>query len=141
VKRLYPTNRLLTLSHQYRALKRAIESELDRVFPFECVVRVSNPSFHGVGIVARNDACPAHKLPVLVESGNVWFYEIETIDERLTRPRDWPVWVRQRKMQIHRDIMAARERERTDAAATELVRMADEAGGFIVPESTTRRTS
>ena len=42
-------------------------------FPRRSFVRVEGI---GVGVVVAMDGCPPHKIPVLVESGNVWFYEM-----------------------------------------------------------------
>lgn len=51
----------------------ALENHRAIHFPRRSFVRVEGI---GVGVVVATDGCPPHKIPVLVESGNVWFYEM-----------------------------------------------------------------
>jgi hypothetical protein len=51
----------------------ALENHRAIHFPRRSFVRVEGI---GVGVVVATDGCPPHKIPVIVESGNVWFYEM-----------------------------------------------------------------
>lgn len=79
----------------FRELRDALTAATDEHYPPGCVVRVDNPRYHGLGIVARQPGCPADWLPVLLSNGNVWWYELETIVERVKNPAEWPTWIRQ----------------------------------------------
>jgi hypothetical protein len=61
-------------------------------YPAWSVVDVDSPHFRGVGIV--QDSPPEPFVLVLVESGNAWWYEADTIKRVITDVRDWPRWVR-----------------------------------------------
>ena len=62
------------------------------MFPRGMVVRVEDESFDGLGITAVDGECPVDHVPVLVESGNVWWYAIENC--RLF-PSPPPRWIRE----------------------------------------------
>ncbi|MEK0451176.1 MAG: hypothetical protein RL088_3444, partial [Verrucomicrobiota bacterium] len=59
---------------RYRAVCEELEAYRIRRFPRRSFVHVEGV---GVGVVVATDGCPPHKIPVLVESGNVWFYELD----------------------------------------------------------------
>ena len=97
----------------FRQFQSDLRTLADEKWPVGCIVRVDNPRFHGIGEVRGSDECPADKLPVLVESGNTWWYELETIVERVPVPL-WPRWIRQSKL---RSLRNASETKRIMAAA------------------------
>lgn len=97
----------------FRESRDGLQTFVDQRFPVGCVVRVDNPRFHGIGEVRGSDECPPDKLPVLVESGNTWWYELETIVERVP-VREWPRWIRQSKL---RSLRNRSETKRIMAAA------------------------
>lgn len=86
---------LLHAIASFRNLRDALKAAKDSLYPKGCVVRVDNPRYHGLGIVARQAECPDDRLPVLLSNGNIWWYELETITERVTNPKQWPTWIRQ----------------------------------------------
>lgn len=51
----------------------ALENHRAIHFPRRSFVRVEGI---GVGVVVAQDGCPPHKIPVLLDSGNVWWYEM-----------------------------------------------------------------
>lgn len=86
----------------FRECGQQLQALADERFPVGCIVRVDSPRFHGIGEVRGNDDCPLDKLPVLVESGNTWWYELETIVERVP-VREWPDWIRRSKLRTLRN--------------------------------------
>jgi hypothetical protein len=93
---------LTVLLATFRECGQQLQAVVDERFPVGCIVRVNNPRFHGIGEVRGSDDCPLDKLPVLVESGNTWWYELETIIERVPVAQ-WPRWVRQSKLRTLRN--------------------------------------
>lgn len=79
----------------YRIRRDALERYKADFYPPLSVVLVSNPSFKGYGIVMPSSgSCAADDLRVLVESGNIWHYSLETIVHREQRVTSWPTWIR-----------------------------------------------
>ncbi len=93
---------LTDLLATFRECGQQLQAWADERFPVGCIVRVDNPRFHGIGEVRGNDDCPLDKIPVLVESGNTWWYELDTIVERVP-VRKWPVWIRRSKLRMLRN--------------------------------------
>ena len=85
----------------YREHRDRLREAIDREYPFGAVVKVDHGNFHGIGIVTRTSDCPLDCLPVLVESGNVWYYELETIEYRIPNVYSWPRWIRDQKRIWH----------------------------------------
>jgi hypothetical protein len=68
----------------------AMRAEKIAAFPDGSVVAVESERFHGVGIVSYDDdGCPLEKLPVRVESLNVWWYPIEDCQPYDGRMPSW----------------------------------------------------
>lgn len=89
----------------YCDARRDLMRWADDHFPRDAVVWVQGQTRHG--IVSGHGDCPLDKLPVLMESGNVWWYPLTEI--RLEpNVRSWPRWIRKLKLnwklrQIARD--------------------------------------
>lgn len=84
--------------HEFRRVCQWLRAYSESRFPRDSVVRVDNPKFKGYGVVVAHDECPPDCLPVVVESGNAWFYELETISFREPRINRWPRWIRDLKL-------------------------------------------
>jgi hypothetical protein len=68
-------------------------------FPYGVMVQVNNERFHGIGFVDRDESCPLEKLPVRVESLNVWWYPIEDCQVYAGRMPSWiRSWFRRHNM-------------------------------------------
>lgn len=85
--------------NRYRNARADLSKWVADHYPLRSVVLVDNPRYAGMGIVADDNGCPNDKLPVLLSSGNVWWYELETIVERVSSPHRWPVWIREWKLE------------------------------------------
>lgn len=70
-------DRASALALEYRLIGDRLRDYTNHRFPVGLKVRVDDPRFKGVGCVTREDACPPDKLPIILESGNVWWYPIE----------------------------------------------------------------
>lgn len=62
--------------HSFREYRAWLNSYKSEQFPARSIVRVETIGF---GIVVIDSECPADKIPVRVESGNVWYYPIEKV--------------------------------------------------------------
>lgn len=91
------TSQLQQLLAIYRETGRLLERDREQLFPRGCVVRVEHNRFTGLGLVAYSEDCPLDQLPVLLESGNIWWYELETC-QRVRDPGLWSIWIRQHKL-------------------------------------------
>ena len=61
-------------------------------------VLVNDDRFKGIGMVcAYSSEIPPHKLPVRLENGNVWWYDLESIVE-VVAAKDAPRLVRRMKL-------------------------------------------
>lgn len=107
--------RLDAIVSRFRDVRDEMTAAIDDHYPRDCVVRVDNPRYHGMGIATRQSDCPLDRLPVELSNGNVWWYELETITERVLDPKEWPSWIREtitaRKKREHerrRQLEAAR---------------------------------
>jgi hypothetical protein len=71
-----------------------------RPFKQNAVVSVKAPSYTGYGLVNWHDKYPEHppanKLPVVLENGNTWWYDLATI-AAATDTSQWPGWIRRQK--------------------------------------------
>jgi len=70
-------------------------------------VRVNDARFKGVGIVGvYSSEIPPYKLPVLLENGNTWWYDLESIVE-IVAPKDAPRSLRRAKLRWYGYKLAA----------------------------------
>lgn len=99
---------LTNATAQFASIRQWLREYANDQFPTGSVVVVVNPRFRGSGIVASYENCPADHLAVMVESGNVWFYHLDTIVVRETRPKRWPNWIRVYKINQKRAELAKR---------------------------------
>lgn len=75
----------------FRAMREQCElirAQKNATFPINSVVAVDSESFHGVGLVTNSD-CPLEQLPVLVQSGNVWWYPLEDCKPHAGKMPSW----------------------------------------------------
>jgi hypothetical protein len=86
----------------FRAIREQCEQVRARkaaTFPYGSMVQVSNERFHGIGFVDRDESCPLEKLPVRVESQNVWWYPLEDCQPYAGKMPSWiRLWFRQHNM-------------------------------------------
>lgn len=86
----------------FRAMREQCEqmrADKNAAFPYGVMVQVSNEHFHGIGFVDRDESCPLEKLPVRVESQNVWWYPIEDCQVYVGKMPSWiRSWFRARNM-------------------------------------------
>lgn len=78
----------------FRAIREQCEqirAQKNIVFPYGCMVQVNSERFHGIGYVVHDDSCPLEKIPVRVESLNVWWYPIEDCQPYAGK---MPSWIR-----------------------------------------------
>lgn len=89
---------LKELLAEYRRARFNLANYKLRKFPSRCVVVVESERYSGFGILAygSNEPPPLDRLPVELESGNVWWYGLEEC-RRSVKPNLWPVWVRKKK--------------------------------------------
>lgn len=66
-----------SLAKDYRAIGDRLRAYKNHRFQVGSHVQVNDPKFTGIGVVTLEDACPPDKLPVILESGNTWWYPIE----------------------------------------------------------------
>ena len=104
------TSHMHVQTSEFAAIKQWLREYADHHFPVGSVVVVVNPRFRGSGIVVSYENCPADHLAVLVESGNYWFYHLDTIVVRETRPNRWPNWIRVYKINQKKAELAKRAR-------------------------------
>lgn len=82
---------LSTLVSAYVNSRRELLAMSNRLFPRNSAVWLEGPKIYGI-VMGRGD-CPEDRLPVLVENGNVWWYQLCAV-----RPepdvRKWPRWIR-----------------------------------------------
>lgn len=98
---------------EYRRLNTWLLDYRQSQCPPGSVVLVHHPRFRGYGIVAHGcDGSPDY-LPVLLESGNVWFYELETVVMRERMVSRWPRWIR--TLQLRRKLSQVSKEGRSDA--------------------------
>ena len=81
----------------FRKTKLLLQQLRTGLFPQGSVVRIGDVQFCQLAIVFYDEDCPPDQLPLLMESGNVWWYPIEQCN-RIREPRLWPRWIRQRKL-------------------------------------------
>ncbi len=104
------TDHLHVATLEFENIKQWLRDYADHHFPAGCVVKVHNSRYSGYGIVSRMENCPPTHLAVMVESGNVWFYHLDTIVVRETRPNRWPNWIRVYKINQKKAELAKRAR-------------------------------
>ena len=85
--------------HQAQGEESAFRTR-SRPFKQNAVVSVKAPSYTGYGLVNWHDKYPEHppanKLPVVLENGNTWWYDLATI-AAATDISQWPGWIRRQK--------------------------------------------
>lgn len=87
-------------SGNFRYYRQILIESRDKAFPIDSVVYVScEGRFHGYGIVRDCDpsACDADHVAVEVESGNTWFYPVESITQYKIHREEWPSWIIRKK--------------------------------------------
>jgi hypothetical protein len=86
----------------FRAIRERVEqirAQKNDAFPYGVMVQVDSERFHGIGFVVRDDSCPLEKLPVRVESLNVWWYPIEDCQVYTGKMPSWiRSWFRRHNM-------------------------------------------
>lgn len=109
------TDHMHVATSEFAAIKQWLREYADHHFPVGSVVHVNNPRFRGMGIVVSYENCPPDHLAVLVQSGNYWFYHLNTIVFRERRVKRWPHWIRvfiyRLKLEEQRDKQDAKNRE------------------------------
>ena len=85
--------------NDYRDARARLRMVTNELFPSQSVVRIDNPSFHGIGILMSLSSDPEY-ADVLLENGNTWTYRIDTITERFDEPNYWPGWVCEAKQKM-----------------------------------------
>lgn len=61
---------------RYMQAQRRLAAEKLKWFPVGTLVAVDSPRYEGLGVVVTDASCPLSKLPVRIENGNVWYYEV-----------------------------------------------------------------
>lgn len=70
-------NKANALAVEWRSIGNRLRDYKNHRFQVGSKVRVNNPRFVGVGIVAFDADCQPDNLAVCLENGNVWWYPIE----------------------------------------------------------------
>lgn len=79
---------------RYRELGKSLRSFAAKNYPAGTVVKIARPGGYFLQGFSHfpEDACPNHQLPVTLENGNVWWYDLDAIT---AIPRsEWEPWVK-----------------------------------------------
>lgn len=96
-----PYSGLAEIVASYRATVAALHAYRMERYKSGQFVRVNDARFRGIGMVsAYSSEVPPHKLPVRLENGNVWWYDLESIVE-IVAAKEVPRSVRRMKLRWH----------------------------------------
>jgi hypothetical protein len=73
---------LQSLLNNYRTAANLLDRARHLQFPQGRRVIVHHPRYHGTGEVVLDERCPLDKLPVQLGNGNIWWYELETVESK-----------------------------------------------------------
>ncbi len=74
---------------EFRRAESKLTAARAEMFPHHSIVRVDNPRFRGFGVVALDHSCGPDQLPVILENGNIWWYDITTCEREDGVVPDW----------------------------------------------------
>lgn len=87
-----PSEILKSRLEMYRQHRSRLRDVRDAEFKTGKPVRVRRDSGHDLyGLIASDESCPLTQLPVTLENGNTWWYELA--DCHAVRRDDCPPWL------------------------------------------------
>lgn len=75
-------NNLRQLLENYRRAEQALRLFRQANYPTGKAVIVDAEKYHGQGIVDADSLCPITKIPVRLENGNVWYYDMSDCNQK-----------------------------------------------------------